>query len=114
MEDYDSYIAQSDRGENGVIVASRAFPHDEFRPRGGKVLSRVAAVAAARNGSSTSSYDIAVTRNVKKKQKRKGLRELFTTDYIVNSVLRKDGPTLGQEFDFLPSGAFRMVYSYST
>ncbi|KAH1135746.1 hypothetical protein GLYMA_05G221500v4 [Glycine max] len=104
MEDYDSYIAQSDRGENGVIVASRAFPHDEFRPRGGKVLSRVAAVAAARNGSSTSSYDIAVTRNVKKKQKRKGLRELFTTDYIVNSVLRKDGPTLGQEFDFLPSG----------
>ncbi|KAL5188937.1 Homeobox-DDT domain protein RLT3 [Glycine soja] len=104
MEDYDSYIAQSDRGENGVIVASRAFPRDEFRPRGGKVLSRVAAVAAARNGSSTSSYDIAVTRNVKKKQKRKGLRELFTTDYIVNSVLRKDGPTLGQEFDFLPSG----------
>lgn len=114
MEDYDSYIAQSGRGENGLTVASRACSRDEFRPRGGKVLSRVAAVAAARNGSSTSRYDMAVTSNVKKKQKRKGLQELFTTDYIVNSVLRKDGPPLGQEFDFLPSGAFRMVYSYST
>nr|KYP67545.1 hypothetical protein KK1_023888 [Cajanus cajan] len=45
---------------------------------------------------------MAVTRNVKKKQKRKCLQELLTTDYIVNNVLRKGGPPLGQEFDFPP------------
>ena len=86
MEDYDSYIAQSDRGENGVIVASRACPRDEFRPRGGKVLSRVAAVAAARNGSSTSSYDIAVTRNIKKKQKTKLVSACYEAFRLTDNI----------------------------
>ncbi|KAK7399047.1 hypothetical protein VNO78_10222 [Psophocarpus tetragonolobus] len=102
MEDCDSYIAHQDKGGNGVIVPSYTLSRHEFRVCGGKGLSRVA--AAARNGSSTSAYDMAVATNVKKKQKRKCLQELFTTDYIVNKVLRKDGPPLGQEFDFLPSG----------
>ncbi|TKY60775.1 DDT domain superfamily [Spatholobus suberectus] len=105
MEGYEKYIAQGDTGENGVIVPACICSREEFRARGGKGLSRVAAAAAAaRNASSTSRYDTAVTRNVKKKQKRKCLQGLFTTDYIVSNVLRKDGPPLGQEFDFLPSG----------
>ncbi|RDX75003.1 Homeobox-DDT domain protein RLT3, partial [Mucuna pruriens] len=97
MEGCEKYIAQRDKGKNGAIVPSCACSREEFRARGG-------AAAAARNGSSTSNYDMAVTRNVKKKQKRKGLQELFTTDYIVNNVLREGGPPLGQDFDFLPSG----------
>jgi len=102
MEGHDT---RRDNGGNGVVVPPCTCSRDEFRTRGGgKVLSRVA--AAARNCSSASNHDMAVTRNVKKKQKRKGLQELFTADYIVNRVLRKDGPPLGQEFDFLPYGAF--------
>lgn len=79
------YRTERDKGGNGVIVTSR----EEFRSRatGRKV------------------NDMAVTGNGKKKQKRKCLQELFTTDYIVNNVLRKDGPPLGQEFDHVPSGA---------
>ncbi|KAK7369838.1 hypothetical protein VNO80_11884 [Phaseolus coccineus] len=100
MEGHDT---RRDNGGNGVVVPSCTCSRDEFRTRGGgKGLSRVA--AAARNCSSASKHDMAVTRNVKKKQKRKGLQELFTADYIVNRVLRKDGPPLGQEFDFLPYG----------
>ncbi|ESW32216.1 hypothetical protein PHAVU_002G303200 [Phaseolus vulgaris] len=100
MEGHDT---RRDNGGNGVVVPPCTCSRDEFRTRGGgKVLSRVA--AAARNCSSASKHDMAVTRNVKKKQKRKGLQELFTADYIVNRVLRKDGPPLGQEFDFLPYG----------
>jgi len=102
MEDYDT---RRDNGGNGVVVPPCTCSGDDFRARGGgKELSRV--VAAARNGSSVSNYDMAVSRNVKKTQKRKGLQELFTADYIVNRVLQKDGPPFGQEFDFLPSGAF--------
>ncbi|CAJ1937166.1 unnamed protein product [Sphenostylis stenocarpa] len=101
MEGYDTRRGD---GGNGVVVPPCTCSRDEFRPRGGgKVLSRL--VATAKNGSSASEYGMAVTRNVKKKQKRKGLQELFTADYIVNSVFRKDGPPLGQEFDFLPSGS---------
>ncbi|WVZ26325.1 hypothetical protein V8G54_004869 [Vigna mungo] len=100
MEDNDT---RRDNGGNGVIVPPCTCSGEEFRaPGGGKGSLR--AVAAARNGSSVSNYDMAVSRNVKKTQKRKGLQELFTADYIVNRVLRKDGPSLGQEFDFLPSG----------
>ncbi|XP_027919351.1 homeobox-DDT domain protein RLT3 isoform X2 [Vigna unguiculata] len=100
MEDYDT---RRDNGGNGVVVPPCTCSGDDFRARGGgKELSRV--VAAARNGSSVSNYDMAVSRNVKKTQKRKGLQELFTADYIVNRVLQKDGPPFGQEFDFLPSG----------
>lgn len=102
MEDHDT---RRDNGGNGVIVPPCTCSGEEFRaPGGGKGSLRV--VAAAINGSSVSNYDMAVSRNVKKTQKRKGLQELFTDDYIVNRVLRKDGPSLGQEFDFLPSGAF--------
>ncbi|XP_022639986.1 homeobox-DDT domain protein RLT3 isoform X2 [Vigna radiata var. radiata] len=100
MEDHDT---RRDNGGNGVIVPPCTCSGEEFRaPGGGKGSLRV--VAAAINGSSVSNYDMAVSRNVKKTQKRKGLQELFTDDYIVNRVLRKDGPSLGQEFDFLPSG----------
>jgi len=101
MEGYDT---RRDNGGNGVVVPPCTCSRDEFRTRGGgKELSRI---AAARNCYSASKYDMAVTRNVKKKQKRKGIQELFTADYIVNRVVRKDGPPLGQEFDFLPYGAF--------
>ncbi|XP_052735272.1 homeobox-DDT domain protein RLT3 isoform X2 [Vigna angularis] len=100
MEDYDT---RRDNGGSGVAVPPCTCSGEEFRASGGgKGSLRV--VAAARNGSSVSNYDMAVSRNVKKTQKRKGLQELFTADYIVNRVLRKDGPSLGQEFDFLPSG----------
>ncbi|KAL2342623.1 hypothetical protein Fmac_003908 [Flemingia macrophylla] len=85
MEAYEKRIAQRHNSGNGVIVL-----RDEF-------------AAAAGHASSTPRYDMAVTRNLKKKQKRKCLQELFTTDYIVSNVMRKDGPPLGQEFDFLPS-----------
>ncbi|XP_027339873.1 homeobox-DDT domain protein RLT3 isoform X2 [Abrus precatorius] len=99
MERYDKCRTQREKGENGVIVASCGSSREKFRSYGGKTLS---AIAASRNGSSSSRY-MAATGNVKKRQKRKCLQELFTADYIVNNVLRKDGPTLGQEFDSLPS-----------
>ncbi|XP_029127336.1 homeobox-DDT domain protein RLT3 [Cajanus cajan] len=91
MEGYEKRTAQRHNGGNGVIVPSYSSSRQEF-----------GAHAAARNAYSTSRYDMAVTRNVKKKQKRKCLQELLTTDYIVNNVLRKGGPPLGQEFDFPP------------
>lgn len=111
MERYENHLVERDNSENGVTVPScnSSRSRHEFRARGGKVLARVAAVAAARNGSSASTFDMAVTRNVKKKPKRKDLQELFTTDYIVNT-----GPPLALDFDVLPSGAFQMIYSYSS
>lgn len=31
---------------------------------------------------------------------------LYSPDYILAKIFRKDGPTLGDEFDILPSNAF--------
>ncbi|KAJ1408166.1 WHIM2 domain [Sesbania bispinosa] len=86
------------RRENGVTVPSCSSSREEFHSRGGKGLLGKA------NAPSSSRYDMTVIGNVKKKQKRKCLQELFTEDFIVSNVLRKDGPPLGREFDSLPYG----------
>ncbi|XP_061347614.1 homeobox-DDT domain protein RLT3 isoform X2 [Gastrolobium bilobum] len=109
MEGYGKYKTMTEKGENGVIVPSFSSSREGFRAHGGK---SVLTVAAARkmyqrekvNASSSSSDDMDATVYGRKKKKRKCLQELFTADYVVNNVLRKDGPSLGQEFDSFPSG----------
>ncbi|XP_030963210.1 homeobox-DDT domain protein RLT3 isoform X2 [Quercus lobata] len=46
------------------------------------------------------------TRIRKRKRKPILLQHLFTSDYILKKVFRKEGPPLGVEFDSLPSRAF--------
>ncbi|XP_062106724.1 uncharacterized protein LOC133818052 [Humulus lupulus] len=53
---------------------------------------------AARSRSSSSKHQNAyVAKNIIS-------QDLFTLDYILNTIFRKDGPPLGVEFDSLPSG----------
>jgi len=69
--------------------------------RGGKILQTEKVDAT-----SSSSYEMILNGNGKKNRKRKSLQELYTTGDIVNTVLlNDDAPTLGSEFDSLPSGA---------
>ncbi|XXG87620.1 hypothetical protein AAC387_Pa11g2264 [Persea americana] len=46
-------------------------------------------------------------KNSNQKKHLFGLQDLFTPEYILKKVFRKDGPPLGVEFDPLPAGAFR-------
>lgn len=59
--------------------------------------------------SSSSKYKLASMvrkKMVKRKKIQNQLQDLFTPDYILSKVFRKDGPPLGVEFDSLPSGSF--------
>ncbi|KAK9291662.1 hypothetical protein L1049_019611 [Liquidambar formosana] len=95
-------------GKNGVGAASR------------KILKRDSLVGRARISPSSKckcphllesdaikeGHSRIKNRVVKRKKKPILLQDLLTTDYILKKVFRKDGPPLGVEFDFLPSGAF--------
>ena len=53
-------------------------------------------------------------KNSNQKKHLFGLQDLFTPEYILKKVFRKDGPPLGVEFDPLPAGAFRSCSGIST
>lgn len=72
----------------------------------------IASRKTVERNSSSSKYKLASMvrkKIVKRKKIQNQLRDLFTPDYILSKVFRKDGPPLGVEFDSLPSGAFKGI-----
>ncbi|XP_057420878.1 homeobox-DDT domain protein RLT3 isoform X2 [Lotus japonicus] len=79
------YRTQREMGENGVVV-----PSCSFASHGGKGKGPLGRIIQQREKANVPS-------SAKKNQKRKCLQDLGT-------VLRNDGPSIGREFDYLPSG----------
>ncbi|KAI4346516.1 hypothetical protein L6164_007406 [Bauhinia variegata] len=112
----DWFVEKRRRGkrENGVILQLHSSLGKKLLPRSGQNFLGVAAAIGhvqdlsnqKADANSSSRYNRAMTRNVRKKNKRECLQELVPSDYILTKVFRKDGPPLGLEFDSLPSRSF--------
>lgn len=65
--------------------------------------------------SSTSSrcdFRAAVEKRCSVGTRKANCQELLTSQHILAKIFRKDGPSLGSEFDHLPSGARKGIYTF--
>ncbi|XP_056171319.1 homeobox-DDT domain protein RLT3-like [Syzygium oleosum] len=78
------------------------------RKRNGEVPFSISAQDSAQSAESLpSTCGHLASTNAKRREKPICLQDmLFSPDYILKKVFRKDGPVLGVEFDSLPTGAF--------
>ncbi|KAE9614034.1 putative transcription factor & chromatin remodeling DDT family [Lupinus albus] len=76
----------------------------QFPSHGGKSLFTVAAIRKKHLQKEMNVVNVTSSSYVKSKKRNRFQEELLTEDYIANNIFRKDGPVLGHDFDFLPSG----------
>ncbi|CAL0312552.1 unnamed protein product [Lupinus luteus] len=76
----------------------------QFPSHGGKSLVTVAAIRKKHLQKEINVVNATSSYSVKSKKRNGFQEELLAEDCIANNVFRSDGPALGHDFDFLPSG----------
>ncbi|KAG6724161.1 hypothetical protein I3843_03G237900 [Carya illinoinensis] len=102
-------VERRDNRENELTVQSNSFPirsHQILNRRNGSAKNLSVRTTKSFSSSKFKRPSTAENRNATRKKTRFLIQYLLTPDYIPKKAFRKDGPSLGLEFDSLPSGAF--------